>query len=87
LEYPRPIWNMLWPLGNFVVIWYICPRFGILYQRKIWQPWFQDENRSVDKGRTPGLLFCYGKAFLLTLEQELIISDRRGVCCALGEQK
>jgi hypothetical protein len=26
----------------FVVIWYISPRFGILYQEKIWQPWLRD---------------------------------------------
>jgi hypothetical protein len=35
------IWNTLRPLGilgNFVVIWYIFPRFGILYQEKSGNP-------------------------------------------------
>jgi hypothetical protein len=43
------IWSILRPLqifyGHmlyFVVIWYISPRFGILYQEKIWQPWLRD---------------------------------------------
>jgi hypothetical protein len=30
LEYIRVIWNILWPFGNLVTIWYIFPRFGIL---------------------------------------------------------
>jgi hypothetical protein len=30
-----------WPFGNLVVIWYIFPRFGILNQTKIWQPWLR----------------------------------------------
>jgi hypothetical protein len=33
-EYLTVIWYILWPLGNFVVIWYIFPRFGILCQEK-----------------------------------------------------
>jgi hypothetical protein len=28
------IWYTLWSLGNFVVIWYIFPRFGIFSQEK-----------------------------------------------------
>jgi hypothetical protein len=39
------IWSILWPLeilnGHlvyFVVIWYISPRFGILYQEKSGNP-------------------------------------------------
>jgi hypothetical protein len=26
-------------LVYFVVIWYIFPRFGVLYTLEIWQPW------------------------------------------------
>jgi hypothetical protein len=29
---------MLWPFGNSVVIWFILPRFGILYQEKSGNP-------------------------------------------------
>jgi hypothetical protein len=36
-----PIWYMLWPFGNLVVIWFILPRFGALCQEKIWQLWFR----------------------------------------------
>jgi hypothetical protein len=36
LEYFTVIWNILWPFSNGVVIWYIFPRFGIIWQ--IWQP-------------------------------------------------
>jgi hypothetical protein len=28
------IWNILWPFGNVVVIWYILPHFGMLCQEK-----------------------------------------------------
>jgi hypothetical protein len=38
LENITAIWYMSWPLGNFVVIWYIFPRFGILYQDKSGNP-------------------------------------------------
>jgi hypothetical protein len=30
LEYITAIWYILWPFGNFVAIWYIFNRFGIL---------------------------------------------------------
>jgi hypothetical protein len=31
------IWDILWPFGNLVAIWYSFPLFGILCQEKIWQ--------------------------------------------------
>jgi hypothetical protein len=37
LEYFTEIWWILRPIGN-VVIWYIFPRFGILYQEKAGNP-------------------------------------------------
>jgi hypothetical protein len=40
LEYFTPIWYVLWPIGNVVVIWYIFPRFGKLYQEKSGKPGF-----------------------------------------------
>jgi hypothetical protein len=36
--YFMPIWNILWPFGNFVVIWHMFPRFGILCQEKSGNP-------------------------------------------------
>jgi hypothetical protein len=30
LEYITAIWNILWPFGNVVAIWYVLPHFGIL---------------------------------------------------------
>jgi hypothetical protein len=27
-------WYILWPFDNLVAIWYIFPRFGILYPEK-----------------------------------------------------
>jgi hypothetical protein len=38
LHYFTAIWNMLRPLGNVVVIWYIFPRFGKLCQEKSGKP-------------------------------------------------
>jgi hypothetical protein len=38
LEYFTVIWYILWPFGNFVVILYIFPRFGILCQEKSGNP-------------------------------------------------
>jgi hypothetical protein len=35
LENLTTIGCILWAFGNFVVIWYIFPRFGILYQEKM----------------------------------------------------
>jgi hypothetical protein len=32
------IWYVLWPFGNFVTIWYILPRLGILCQEKSGNP-------------------------------------------------
>jgi hypothetical protein len=33
-EYYTVIWYNVWPFNNVVVICYIFPRFGILYQKK-----------------------------------------------------
>jgi hypothetical protein len=38
LEYYAAIWYILWPFGDVLVIWYIFPRFGILYQEKSGNP-------------------------------------------------
>jgi hypothetical protein len=46
LVYFTAVWHNLWPfdimhgrLVWFVAIWYIFPRFGSFWLRKIWQPW------------------------------------------------
>jgi hypothetical protein len=38
LEYFPVIWYILRPFGNVVVIWYIFPRFGVLFQEKSGNP-------------------------------------------------
>jgi hypothetical protein len=38
LECFPAILYILWPFGKVVVIWYIFPRFGILYQEKSGDP-------------------------------------------------
>jgi hypothetical protein len=38
LEYLTVIWYILWPFGNFVVIWHIFPRFGKLCREKSGNP-------------------------------------------------
>jgi hypothetical protein len=38
LVYSILLWNISWPFGCLVTIWYISPRFGILCREKIWQP-------------------------------------------------
>jgi hypothetical protein len=38
LVYFTVIGSILWPFGIFVVIWYIFPRFGMLYQEKSANP-------------------------------------------------
>jgi hypothetical protein len=38
MEYITAIWDTLWPFGNFVVIWYNSPRFGIFSQEKSGNP-------------------------------------------------
>jgi hypothetical protein len=43
LEYIMVIWNILWPFGNVVVIWYIFPHFGIVCQEKSGNPGFESE--------------------------------------------
>jgi hypothetical protein len=35
LDYFTGIWQILWPFGNFVVIWYILPSFGTLHQKNL----------------------------------------------------
>jgi hypothetical protein len=35
LVYLTAIWYILWPLGIFLVIWYIFPRMGKLYQENL----------------------------------------------------
>jgi hypothetical protein len=42
-EFSKAIWYISWPFGNLVVVWYIFPRFGILY---IWQPCVERPSRS-----------------------------------------
>jgi hypothetical protein len=34
-EYFMVIWYILWPFGNAVVIWYIFPRLGILFEENL----------------------------------------------------
>jgi hypothetical protein len=41
LVYFTAIGNILWPFGIFGVIWYIFPRFGILYQEISGNPGLQ----------------------------------------------
>jgi hypothetical protein len=31
-------WYILWPFGNVVIIWYVLPRFGILYHEESGNP-------------------------------------------------
>jgi hypothetical protein len=51
LQYFTVIWCILWPFGNFVVIWYIFPRFGILCQEKSGNPAENDNlHAPVNKG-------------------------------------
>jgi hypothetical protein len=38
LIYITATWYILWLLDNLVAIWYLFPRFGIYWYRKIWQP-------------------------------------------------
>jgi hypothetical protein len=38
LEYFTVIWNILWPFGNVVVMWYIFHCFGTLCQEKSGNP-------------------------------------------------
>jgi hypothetical protein len=44
-EYFMTIGYIYWAFGNFVVIWYIFPRFGILYQEKSGNPALHDKFR------------------------------------------
>jgi hypothetical protein len=34
LVYCMAIWNLIWSFGNFMSVWYIFPRFGILNKDK-----------------------------------------------------
>jgi hypothetical protein len=53
LEYTTAIWNILRPFGIFyghwylVVIWYIYPHFGMLYQEKSGNPEWDLGRRSL----------------------------------------
>jgi hypothetical protein len=38
LEYITAIWYIPWPFGNFVAMWYLFPRFGVLCQEKSGNP-------------------------------------------------
>jgi hypothetical protein len=38
LEYSTAIWSILRPLGKVGEIWYVLPRFGILFQEKSGNP-------------------------------------------------
>jgi hypothetical protein len=38
LEYFTANWYIVWAFGNFLVICYIFPHFGILYQEKSGNP-------------------------------------------------
>jgi hypothetical protein len=38
LKYITAIWYILWPFDKLVIIWYISPRLGILYQEKSGNP-------------------------------------------------
>jgi hypothetical protein len=38
LEYNTAVCYILWSFGNFEVIWYMSPRFGILCQEKSGNP-------------------------------------------------
>jgi hypothetical protein len=40
LEYISAIRYILWPFGYLVVIWYISPHFGLLYQGRSSNPAF-----------------------------------------------
>jgi hypothetical protein len=43
MEYLTAIWHILWPFCNFLAIWYIFPRFGVLYQEKSGNPGCEPE--------------------------------------------
>jgi hypothetical protein len=38
LEYITAIWNIQWPFGKLVAMWYIFTRFGMLCQEKSGNP-------------------------------------------------
>jgi hypothetical protein len=38
LQYFTAIWNLLWPLGNVGVVWYVFASFGTLCQEKSGNP-------------------------------------------------
>jgi hypothetical protein len=47
LKYFMNVWDILWPFGTLVFIWYIY--FGFWYHapRKIWQPWFRIWHKAI----------------------------------------
>jgi hypothetical protein len=40
-------WYIPWPFNYLVAVWYIFPRFGILYQEKSGKPWLASLNQSI----------------------------------------
>jgi hypothetical protein len=62
LEYFTTLGHILWAFGNLVVIWYISPRFGILYQLKSGNSDFKTKNNSTVALLVPGV-----KTMTLTL--------------------
>jgi hypothetical protein len=70
-------------LVYFVVIWYIFPRFGVLYTLEIWQPWqdwvstykhmLSDHSKATSCRVRVTRIFAYGRQF--NLDSFLIITD------------
>jgi hypothetical protein len=58
LEYFTAIRYILWPFGNFVVIWYNFPRFGILCREKSGNPVCTAEPASRDRNRAKSELMA-----------------------------
>jgi hypothetical protein len=52
LVYSTAIWYTLWTYGIFVVIWYIFPRFGMLYREKSGNPVHQTNLVAWDVSET-----------------------------------
>jgi hypothetical protein len=60
------IWYTLWPIGNLVVIWYIFPRFGILWQKKL-ATLFITARRQALKREAPAVVITSTKIGLCRL--------------------
>jgi hypothetical protein len=57
------IWNILLPFGNFVVIWYNFPPFGILCQRKSGNPATNQLFRAAESHFFPKCRICFSYRF------------------------